>query len=81
MKIFGVALIAFIILFLAGLFIYETMESGFSPLLLITLAPAAMIIAILFLLIKRLNTGVYMCFYHHRMYTSFTSLRRAVRRF
>ena len=58
MKLFGATLVAGIIVFLAYVFVTETMESGFSPVLLLTLVPAAAIILILVATVKRLSKGV-----------------------
>lgn len=58
MKLFGATLIAVIVVFLAILFTVETNENGFNPALLITLIPAAIIIIMLLLMIKRLSRGV-----------------------
>lgn len=58
MKVFGIALITVMILFLAFVFITESRESGFSPVLLITLVPAAGIIFILLANLHMLSRGV-----------------------
>lgn len=58
MKGFGVALIAFILLFLAMIFITESIKGDFTQTLLILLLPAAAIILILLANIKRLSKGV-----------------------
>jgi hypothetical protein len=58
MKLFGVTLIAIIIVFVIGIFIFETGESGFDPALLLILAPAALIIIMLVVLIKKMSKGV-----------------------
>ena len=58
MKLFGATLVAGIIVFLAILFVVESREGGFNPVLLITLVPAAAIIFILVANMKRLSTGV-----------------------
>lgn len=58
MKTFGIILILFIVVFLASIFYTEISESGFNPMLLIILIPAALIIIILVTLITRLSKGV-----------------------
>lgn len=58
MKVFGVVLVAFIILIITNIFVIETGESGFSPTLLVILLPAAAIIITLLLNISRLSRGV-----------------------
>jgi hypothetical protein len=57
MKVFGVALVAFIILIIVSIFITES-QAGFSPTLLIILLPAAAIIITLLLNVKNLSRGV-----------------------
>ena len=58
MRLLGVTLIAGIVVFLALLFISESMDGVFDPLLLITLVPAAAIIFILLANLSRLSKGV-----------------------
>jgi hypothetical protein len=58
MKVFGTVLVALIVVFLAGIFIFESGEGGFDPALLVTLVPAAAIIIILLVTTSRLSMGV-----------------------
>ncbi len=57
MKVFGAVLVTFIVAFLAYVFMIES-ASGFDPMLLIILLPAAAIIITLMLNISRLGAGV-----------------------
>jgi hypothetical protein len=58
MKVFGTILVALMVVFLAGLFIFESGESGLDPALLVTLVPAAAIIIVLVATMSRLGRGV-----------------------